>query len=645
MNSNPHQYFATLPAEEITGELYSRVEDYFQELERAGHLYKIKKSYNLYYNISTNADAVSEAGDQGELLQISVNHYKAILSQIHTMVTKDRPSLKAQAINSDYKSKAQARLGDGLLDYYLKTQDIEQVLKDAAEMGLVMSSAFVFLRWNPNRGQEYGAIAETGAVIYDGDVEAVAKSCLEVAYDLYSETNDWYVVLEQKNRWDLGAQYPELADEIAGLDSGDGFALRDSWRLDACTRQTSDLIPHYTFIHKPTPSVPNGRQVEFLEGDIVLTDGPLPYRELPIIPIQPGRRAGTQFGDTVAFSLMAIQETIDELYSAIVSNQTTFAVSNIIAEKGSDIDVHELAGGLNLIEHEPGTSPPAALNLTATPPEVFKFVEQLQQQLQLLSGINDVVRGVAPTNLRSGSSLALLAAQALASQSGLNYSYNKLLERTGSRVINLLQDYAKTPRMAVIAGVSNSNYMKEFTGDDVAGVNRVIVEQQSSVMRTTAGRLELAFNLLQAGLFKTPEEYLSVVETGNISGLLAGETSELMLIQLENEELRQGSEVVVIDVDSHDLHIRRHKQVLADPDIRANPEVVASVLNHIQEHITALKTVDPHLLSVVKEQPAPAPQPGQSPMLPPNPGSEDANLPNMPKLPDGTRFDPEGGIQ
>ena len=47
--------------------------------------------------------------------------------------------------------------------------------------------------------------------------------------------------------------------------------------------------------------------------------------------------------------------------------------------------------------------------------------------------------------------------------------------------------------------------MKEFTGDDLTSVNRVIVDVGNPLARTTAGRVEMAEQLLQMGVIKTPQ--------------------------------------------------------------------------------------------------------------------------------------------
>jgi len=93
--------------------------------------------------------------------------------------------------------------------------------------------------------------------------------------------------------------------------------------------------------------------------------------------------------------------------------------------------------------------------------------------------------------------------------------------------------------------------------------------------------------------------------------------NEMLLIKSENEQMLEGKEVLVSPLDKHRLHINEHKAVLSDPDLRRDPELVKTVLDHIEKHLNSLRETDPALLQLVGEQPLPplgmqqGPMPGQ----------------------------------
>ena len=124
--------------------------------------------------------------------------------------------------------------------------------------------------------------------------------------------------------------------------------------------------------------------------------------------------------------------------------------------------------------------------------------------------------------------------------------------------------------------------------------------------------------MLQMQAIKTPEQYFQVINTGRVDVMFEGEQSELMLIKAENEKMAAGQPVSALAIDRHDIHIKEHKSVLADPDLRDDPTLVTAVLNHIQQHIDLLRNTDIDLLGLTGNQilqnPNQMPQPNQPQM-------------------------------
>jgi hypothetical protein len=208
--------------------------------------------------------------------------------------------------------------------------------------------------------------------------------------------------------------------------------------------------------------------------------------------------------------------------------------------------------------------------------------------------------------------------------SGLQKNYVKFLERTGTNLIEILKDFADTPKLIALVGKNKQPYLKEFTGDMIKDVKRVVVDVGNPLARTTAGRVQMAEQLAQMQLIKNPQQYFMVIETGRIDSMMEGDISDLMLIKRENELMLEGREVFAALLDRHRMHIMEHQSVINDPELRANPELLANVQAHIQEHIDILRTADPDLLQLIGEQPLAPPQaPQQTPPMPQGgPGGE-----------------------
>jgi hypothetical protein len=624
MSIRKDQYFAQAEPDELVSYLEKRSQSWFQTLSDNSYLETIERSWEAYHGryYEKNHD-ISMGGEQGELVNLAVNHYGNIAQNMLTMVTSTRPSFQARAVNTDYKSQAQTTLANGLLEYYMRDKRLEQDLKKAVEYAIVMGTGYIKMEWSSTSGNIHDYTEDTtdpvtgetipGLPMYDGDMEFHVLSPYDVVFDTTKEStkHDWQICRSFKNKFDLAAKYPELADDIKEVRTKSDNSSR---RITMTSFDETCDVPVYEFFHRPTESLPKGRYVIYLNKDTILVDTDLPYRKLPIFRIAPRDLLGSAYGYSTMWDLLSIQKQINALYSTIATNQHTFGVQNIYAQRDANISMSELAGGLNLIEGDPGSAPPQPLNLTQTPGEIFTFLGMLERAMETISGINSVARGNPDPkqNLRSGNALALVQSQALQFISGLQQSYIHLIEDVGTNIIFLLQDYAEVPRIAEIAGKSSSSLMQEFTGEDLSSIHRVIVDAGNALSQTTAGKLEIAGTLMQMGLIKTPEDYFSVMNTGKLETMTEGMNKELLTIRAENEQLFSGeTEVMAILTDEHLLHIKQHKAVLADPKLRLDPELVDRVLGHIQEHMNLL--TDPNVAMQLQAL-------GQTPMqLPPPP--------------------------
>jgi len=611
-------YFGAQESEKCAAILVSKMDAWGSGLESNGYLEKLRASwcayFGAYYNDVSNGHQVSFSGEQGEIVNLPVNHLRNIAQHILVMTCANRPTMEARATNTDYKSLTQAYLANGLLDYYMREKRLESYLKRAVEYAIVMGAGYIKMSWNSTSGELYDYNEETNSPIYEGDVEFCNLSPFDVITDSTKEDTsriDWYICRTWKNKYDISAKYPEFKDKIEALDTKDNTSI---YRFNMVSGNETDDIPVYEFFHKRTESLPDGRYMMFVDSDCVLQDGPMPYRNLPIFRISPADILGTPYGYTSVFDLLPLQEAYNATMSTVLTNQNAFGVQNILVPRGADISITELRGGLNIIEANIQNGiKPESLNLTDTPAEIFKFAEIVKSEMEVISGVNSVSRGQPEASLKSGNALALVQSMAIQFMSGLQQSYVQLIEDVGTSLINMLRDFAAVPRVAAIVGKYNRTYMQEFKGDDLANVNRVIVDVGNPLARTTAGRVQMAEQLLQMGAIKNPHQYFTVINTGKLDVMMEGTQSELLLIKGENEALMRGEPVPVIAIDDHKTHILEHKTVVNDPDLRRDPELVQVVLDHIQEHIVALQTTDPNLLQILEQQPLMPPNSGPSP--------------------------------
>lgn len=641
-------YFAVDKAEDCVSYLESAAANWYNSMQRNNHLEKMIRSWCYYYGDFYDAShEITFSGESGELLNMPIGHYRNIAQHILINTTSQRPAFQCRAINDDRKSMIQATLGNGILQYYMREKRYERKLRKAAEYAIVMGSGYILTEWNSTKGGVSGElpIDETKIAEYDedgnpldidgniltetpifrGDIESRVLSPLDVVFDFTKddpESNDWYLARVFANKYDLAAKYPELKDKLLSVETKGANSKR------VCLspyNETTD-IPLYAFFHRSTESTPDGRYILYATSDIVLEDTPLPYDSLPIQRISPSDILGSSFGYTPMFDLLPIQDAINSVYSTVLTNHNAFGVQNIINPMGNNVKFTQVSDGLNWIDYDKDFGPPTSLQLTKSSPESYNLIGMLEKVMETVSGINSVARGNPEASLKSGTALALIQSQAISFMSGFQASYIQLLEDSSTFIIDLLKEFGDQPRTVAISGVSNIQKMKEFNNDDIQNISRVAVDVGNSMMNSAAGRWQVAENLSQMKLITTPEHFLEILNTGNLSIATKGLSDELDVIRAENEALMFGRPIIAISIDHHSMHIREHRDVLSDPNSRFDKDLVTRTLAHIQEHITLLRETDPALLAIYGEQPV-----GPVAGSPPNP----ANAPQNPSASSG----------
>lgn len=623
MDKNPNNletYFAARDSEQAASAALEKARTYYSQIKSNSYVTKLANMYKFYYgnfNKGTSENhTISFTGEEGELVSIPVNMFRNLARHIINIITANRPVLEAKAINTDYKSLSQTYLANGILDYYMREKNLESIIYDAVEMATVMGASYIDMEWNATAGESHDFDPETGEHSYEGELEFTLYDPLSVVVDGTKEnfySQEWVLVRTFQNRYNLAAKYPELSEKIMSLPTKNEIY---SYKMQTFSNDETDDIAVFKFYHKKTEAMPEGRYMLFVSGDIVLLDVPLPYRSIPIFRLSPANIMGTPYGYSDLFDVYPIQEALNATYSTIMTNNNAFGVQNLYVPRGADLTHQALPGGLNIVE---GNAKPEPLQLTATAPETYKFAQILEQLGETQSGINSVTRGNPEASLRSGNSLALVQSMSLQFQNTFQRNYVRFLEDVGSNLIEILKDFANTPKLIAIVGRNKRSFMKQFTGDMISDVKRVIVDVGNPLAKTIAGRVEIANNLANMKLIKSPEQYFAVMETGRVDTLYEADMQDIFLIKRENEKLLEGKDVMADTLDRHSLHIQEHRSVISDPDLRDNPELTAKVRAHIQEHIDMLRNVNPDLLMLIKEQPLNPQQNAGAPNLPPGP--------------------------
>lgn len=654
------QYWAALSTDEIGEQLQAKVDAHNADSLITSLGQRWSRAYNYYFGLDPSGvhatSRVLRGGDAGELAEVRVNHSRSLVNTLLNLIVANKLVWQPKAVNIDYDSVRECNLAAAILEYYFSEKHVNKHAVAALEEAIVFAEGFVLLEWDETAGDDYaaedaepveGADPLAPSVTKTGDVRFTNVSPWDVIRDTTKrswDACDWVIVRQYRNRWDLAKQHPEHAADITSGTNDNKLPFDRKARTDV----TEDDVPVYYFFHKRTAALPNGRESVFLGNKTVLRDTELTYESMPLYRVSAGEMVGTPYGYTSFSDILGVQEVMDSLHTSVASNQTTLATQCIAVQEGSDIDPQQLAGGMKVIYYQPGTEPPAALQLLRTPSEVFTHLQNLKKEQELLFGLNSVVRGEPQSGEMSGSALALLQSQALQQSSTIQANYLRFVEGLGTCLLSIIKNRASIPKKIAIVG-KNSQFLvtdAEYTGESIGRIRKVQVEIGNPLSQTSAGRIELAKMLMTPmgpdvpPLIKSTEQFLQVLQTGRLEPLTQSLNTELLLIKSENESLSRAqfmpqdpmappvdpmtgmpvepqltpdSLPPVLLLDDHKLHMREHRSVLANPEARRNPAVARAVLQHIAEHEKVYMSAPPSTLLMVGQEPPPMP------MMPPGP--------------------------
>lgn len=589
-------YFAALPMKECVAATIDRCDMYTMEMIRTGRHSLYKNAHIHYLQGYASRGFISNTGALGELSAIWVNHYRNLINYGINLVCQDKLSWDPQiAGDNNWNAMEQIKKARSILDYYSTRtdMDLDGTLRQAIEKMCVFGDAWITTLWDKFKGRTIAS--DDGYDVKEGDVDVKVWTPFDIFFDVsMSDINQcqWIVLRETVNKWDLCAAYPAWAQDIQAMSETFNTYRKE---MVSYSGEVVDLVYKYTLLHKKTPAVPEGRMLTFLTDEVILEDTTLEdYVEEPWIRVAASEVWGTPFGYSKYFDNLPLQDAIDRLTSSALTNQLTFSIQNVLVPLDGHLNHTSLYGGLHVIKWDAAKGDnymPKPLNLTSTPPEVFNNIKNFKEDMGTLAGINEGVKGNADTVIKgqaSGAALAMLATNAISFNSDIQKAWVRAGEQLGTHIVHRLSKMAVSPRTGITkVGASTKSF--KFNGSDMDGVVNVVVKIGSPLLQSTAGRLQVTENLIQANVGVTKEQIIGIIEGQPLSSIMEDEEAELMLIEDENERLMNGETIPPADIlENHQLHIKKHHAKFSSVAAKQNIQALNAYHQHVQSHIEQL---------------------------------------------------------
>lgn len=673
-SARPEEYFANLPTKECAFEVWSRVEEYYNEMRRTGRLALYRNSYTNYYMGWIYRATMYRSGEQGELTRSFWNHERNLLRHLKVQTTQNKVAYKSQVLNSNARSANLIEFADGLAQRYSEDPqyDLDGKAKQGVEDTLVWGESSIVALWSRFKGEPMAQDPLTGQILRDGDMDFFNVTPMDHIINCAHQSRElvqWRVIRRWVNKYDLAAMYPQLAGKVTLYnDSESTYATK----LVSLIHHDNETIPIFYFFHGKTAAVPQGRLLVMAEPNCIFEDGPLDYGEgkrgydhIPVYDNLVETMQGSPYGYTVAFDLIPLQQTLNEVVSAVTSNNVNFATQCVMAMKGANLQFESLATGMSFIEWDPKVGPngkPEPLNLLSSKPETYQFINMIIQNMETIAGVNAMQRGNPQENVEAGQYAALLTTQSILFNSGLQKGYASQMENLMTGTIRTIRKNMIGKKVVRIVGQTSDPYLKEFTSADLQDFESISVQLANPMLQTPAGKMNMADTLMKTGLIKDPQEYIGVYTEGDLPRLYNRQETQLKLIKQENEAILEGQCPEVAITDNHVAHILEHTIVFDNIEARLNPNAphVIAGLAHVQKHLNKLAggidpithqlegPINPVLAGIIGDPTLPPGTPSQIQLPPqqpgmtpgPQPGPQGPQGPAQPQSPPGMASQP-----
>lgn len=617
-----------------------RVAWHHAELRASGVWDGMLVALNAYYGRGVAGDSktrrLQSRGASAELTTLSVNRFRPVVQNVHSIVCGMRPSMKPVATNQSADSAAQTRFATGLTEFYdtkLRAHNLEE---DAMRLALLTRSASYIQSWVPSAGKEIAYEPDEDRLIYEGDLEEFVCPTWRISYEKNPSGPRWAIFRKRENRHDLAARARsemhklKLSGEQA-LDGSASSSARDyietTANLDRALAflmgddiRTEDEVWVWEVRHLPTPALPLGRLVRFVEPDIVLFDTAVsgepkatedgeepkgtatkyPYEELHCYEVTPERNPASGSGHTFAFDLGALQEFHDLGTASIATTLNLLSLPTLWQPGGGAPQRHDLDVGIQILETP---TKPELVDFPAVKGEVLEAVEWASSTMNSLAALNDTVMG-NPQKGMPASAQALQRAQAVAFHGPTQGSWIRLISEVVNGRLRILKRFARSERVAEISGGGDTWELRSWSRADLADVPRFLVEPVNPMSATFEGRQAIAEQMGIQG-----DALFDFITTGSLRKVTEQRTLQLELVERNKAMLMKGIGLPPVDMDAslekgepvftegdeesmrvlrsdpHHLAIPAYLSALNSPQARQDAKMTATVLDVVSESL------------------------------------------------------------
>lgn len=540
------------------------------------------------------------------------NHIAPIIETRLSKLATVRPNMEVLPVSSEERDLKVAKLTKDIIKSVYDKLNLKEVISKVTKWSEITGTGFYKIVWNKNLGKS--VYLKDNEEVTEGEVEVCAVS----PYEIFPDNNycgsleecfslihaKAYEVNEIKNIWGVDVE-PEDVETVSFATSTSigGFKYKSNTSFVTSEQAFNSAIVIERY-EAPSTQYKNGRLVIVCQNKLLYC-GDLPYvnlynnkRGFPFVRQVSSETPGCFWGSSVIERLIPVQRAYNAVKNRKHEYLNRLTMGVLTVEDGS-VDISSLEEeGLTpgkVLVYRQGSNEPKMMQTQTLPVDFEKEEERLLEEFAEISGVSNIFTKSSWSNNLSGTALELMVEQDSARLSDTTEKIKGAVTKVAKQILKLYKQFAVTPRLI---NINNSNLNSAVYYWKNSDLEEVELISQNEMGESLSSQREQILKLMDAGLLGDNEGKTSnamrvkILELFGL-GVWEGNTDESVLQKNyaddENLSLINGeTEVEVLEIDNHELHISRHICFMLDKEFKTKKKkdktIQQKFLNHIREH-------------------------------------------------------------
>lgn len=571
-----------------------------------------------WYRISSQARNLINLQNPNEPNRyMTTNKIRPLIDGVIGKLTQCAPDATAVPLSESSHDRAASDEANFIVKHYNRKFHRETQTKERVRWACVCGTSYLKIFWDSSKEQvvpqmdvdgmsvvghtpmKVGDVVEQILPAFDVYLDPSAKRDEDVRWLIHAMIKplSWFVdsygetgkgVKADANMGHNAGYIDAYLDSSKG--SGGGWIPPSSTHVNN-TEKNKNAAVVFEYWEKPTSRYPDGRYIVTTSSQLLYA-GVWPYKKkdcFPFIPLRWQPRAGTPYGYSLSYDLVALQTMYNRVYSRLIEQfegQKDYIMVERLSNIGADAydkesdTVEDKNRIYRKIYYDRGAHPPAIQRAPGVGADLFPLLQFMEKDMSDIAGLHDVSQGMATAGTPAESVRLLQKAD------NTQHSYIRAdIEISNAKIkeweVSLIDQFAIVPFVGNIEGGmlprdQIQQGIMRFDAIRNGGAYRIVYVPGSSMDDGPDARLQKYAALRQMGVFGDPMDpdtnklFVNLVNMPESSRILdhldlqAQKMAEAQQqqMQMQQEQAMQQAQAAAQQGDQYNPEVEQHKAMI-----------------------------------------------------------------------------------